>query len=306
MSWAYTVPWNNATPERPTTIYRQDPGSSTFAAIGTVLGTATGGSYTDRSNTLVKGQTYRYYVVTSGTYNTPRLPDPLLNRSQEVTVVYVPMPCRPLLTVDNNCESLSASVLNRPGVFPRPGETYTNNLRWELGAASPAGCDNADIDHYDIFYRPESGTSFQLLGSSKEKTYAHGNITTQTFCYIVQAVNKFGRKSLLSDTACVDNCQLFVLPNIFTPNGDNINDTFRPKVASPLRSIHFTAFNRWGVKVYESQTNPLIDWTGEGTVQEGAKGSKVSEGVYYYQADVEFADLNGTKKTFKGWVQINR
>jgi hypothetical protein len=73
-----------------------------------------------------------------------------------------------------------------------------------------------------------------------------------------------------------------------------------------LRRVHFTAFNRWGVKVYESQSNPLINWSGDVTDIEGAKGGKVSDGLYYYQAEVEFADLNGTKKTFKGWVQVNR
>jgi gliding motility-associated-like protein len=299
------VPWDNATPTRPTIIYRRDPGSNNFVAIGTVQGGATGSSYIDRSTTLVRGQTYRYYVQTNGTYNNPRLPDMLLNRSQEIEVEYVAVPCKPVLTVNNNCESLSA-VLTRPGVFPRPGETYTNNLSWQVGSNTPEGCDNSDIDHYDIFYRPDGGVDYQFLASTKNMTYAHEGLTSQLVCYTVQAVNKFNRRSLQSDSACADNCLLFLLPNIFTPNGDGVNDTFRPKVASPLRRIHFTAYNRWGVKVYESQSNPLIDWSGEEASAEGVKGGKVSEGVYYYQAEVEFADLQGTKKTYKGWVQINR
>ncbi|GGF18530.1 hypothetical protein GCM10011383_32530 [Hymenobacter cavernae] len=306
LAWSYTVPWNNATPERPTTIYRRDPGSTTFVAVGTVPSGATGGSYVDRSPGLVRGQTYRYYVLTSGTYNTPRLPDPLLNQSQEVDVEYVPVPCAPVLTVANNCEALAATVLTRAGVFPAPGETYTNTLRWQLGANSPTGCDNSDIDHYDLFYKLNGESSYQFLASTKEQQYAHTNLETQTYCYTVQAVNKYNRRSLPSDSVCADNCLLFLLPNIFTPNGDGVNDTFRPKVASPLRRVHFTAYNRWGVKVYESQSNPRIDWSGEGANGEGTSGGKVSEGVYYYQAEVEFADLNGTKKTFKGWVQINR
>ena len=30
------------------------------------------------------------------------------------------------------------------------------------------------------------------------------------------------------------------------------------------------------------------------------------EGVYYYMAEVEFADFNSTKRTYKGWVEITR
>ncbi|WP_188815094.1 T9SS type B sorting domain-containing protein [Hymenobacter cavernae] len=307
LAWTYSVPWDNATPTRPTTIYRRDdPNSTTFVAVGTVPSGATGGSYVDRSPGLVRGQTYRYYVQTNGTYNNPKLPDNLLNKSQEVDVEYVPVPCAPVLTVENNCEALAATVLTRPGVFPAPGETYTNTLRWQLGSNSPAGCDNSDIDHYDLFYKLNGESSYQFLASTKEQQYAHTNLETQTYCYTVQAVNTYNRRSLQSDSACADNCLLFLLPNIFTPNGDGVNDTFRPKVASPLRRVHFTAYNRWGVKVYESQSNPRIDWSGEGANGEGTSGGKVSEGVYYYQAEVEFADLNGTKKTFKGWVQINR
>ena len=111
--------------------------------------------------------------------------------------------------------------------------------------------------------------------------------------------------------ACQDNCVFFKLPNIFTPNGDAQNAVFRPKNNSPIRSIHFKAFNRWGVKVFENTTTPagriLINWDGGGPVGESnGTGAKVVDGIYYYLAEVEFADFANTKRTYKGWVQIIR
>ncbi|WP_324671580.1 gliding motility-associated C-terminal domain-containing protein [Hymenobacter sp. GOD-10R] len=310
LSWIYNVPWSNA--GRPTRVYRRDPTpGAQFVQIATVTGGATGGSYVDAGTStapLQKGQSYCYYVQTEGGYGLPgnSYLNTLINLSQQQCVVLAAIPCPPVLTLVNNCDSLNAAVSTRSGVFPRPGETYTNHLHWTLDTNAPAGC-ATDIAYYRLFYRPADQPQLTLLDSTRgpELNYNHTGLLSQAACYQVQAVDVRGQRSALSAEVCVDNCQLFVLPNIFTPNGDGINDTFRPKVSSPLRRVHFTAFNRWGVKVYESRSNPLIDWSGEATNTEGAKGGKVSDGLYYYQAEVEFADLNGTKKIFKGWVQIN-
>ena len=110
--------------------------------------------------------------------------------------------------------------------------------------------------------------------------------------------------------ACQDNCVFFKLPNIFTPNGDAQNAVFRPKNYSPVRSIHFQAYNRWGVKVFENTTTAndriLINWDGGGPTGETVTSRKVSDGVYFYLAEVEFADFSNTKRTYKGWVEIVR
>ncbi|WP_139147376.1 gliding motility-associated C-terminal domain-containing protein, partial [Hymenobacter lapidarius] len=81
---------------------------------------------------------------------------------------------------------------------------------------------------------------------------------------------------------------------------------------SPVRRIRFQAFNRWGVKVFENVTTSadrvLINWTGNSQSSEsGASTStRVSGGIYYYLAEVEFADFANTKRTYKGWVEVVR
>ena len=75
-------------------------------------------------------------------------------------------------------------------------------------------------------------------------------------------------------------------PNIITPNGDRLNDTFAPVVPC---AMHLRIFSRWGQQVYESAAY-ANDWSGEG----------LPGGMYYYLLD----DQSGQK--IKGWIEVVR
>jgi gliding motility-associated-like protein len=210
-------------------------------------------------------------------------------------------PCTPVLTLaPTNCDSLAG--LNAGSNFPLQDLRYQNRLRWTVGNA-PTGC-STDIAYYRIFYRPTLDGPLVLLDSATTLTYLHRNLPSGAGCYAVQAVSAAGVRSDLSNVACQDNCVFFFLPNIFTPNGDLTNEKFRPKTSSPIVRTHIQIFNRWGRKVYESDRDPYINW--DGTGGETNPTGKASDGVYYYLAEVEFADFTHTKRTFKGWVEIVR
>jgi gliding motility-associated-like protein len=67
----------------------------------------------------------------------------------------------------------------------------------------------------------------------------------------------------------------FEVPNVFTPDGDGINDQFviRSNGVTPLT---ITIFDRGGSIVYR-HSSPLINWDGR-----TAGGTRVKPGVYYY------------------------
>lgn len=80
-------------------------------------------------------------------------------------------------------------------------------------------------------------------------------------------------------------CGLFV-PNIFTPNGDNSNDTFF--IRNLPANCKLVVTNRWGKQVFTSD-NYQNNWTGD----------DATDGVYYYQLVVE-------GQRYTGWVEIMR
>jgi gliding motility-associated-like protein len=65
------------------------------------------------------------------------------------------------------------------------------------------------------------------------------------------------------------------IPNIITPNGDNVNDFFKIKNIEYHPNTSVTIYDRWGKKVYENP-NYNNEWKGEG----------VSDGTFFYIIDV--------------------
>jgi gliding motility-associated-like protein len=57
--------------------------------------------------------------------------------------------------------------------------------------------------------------------------------------------------------------ELFYIPNSFTPNGDERNNTFKPVITSgvDLFNYSFYIYNRWGQVIWESY-NPEYGWDG--------------------------------------------
>jgi gliding motility-associated-like protein len=89
------------------------------------------------------------------------------------------------------------------------------------------------------------------------------------------------------------------IPNIFSPNGDGVNDSFRiPCIASgayPNNTL--IIYNQWGDKVFEASP---YDNTWKGTLN-GQDGKDLPDGVYYYVFRPSPDEM-----VRKGFIQIHR
>lgn len=85
-------------------------------------------------------------------------------------------------------------------------------------------------------------------------------------------------------------------PNIFSPNGDGINDEFKVTITN-IREYHIRIFNRWGQQLFESN-DIARNWDGT------YKGQPVPYGVFYY--DIKAFGNNGKKISRGGYITLVR
>ncbi|GAA4013239.1 hypothetical protein GCM10022408_27720 [Hymenobacter fastidiosus] len=135
----------------------------------------------------------------------------------------------------------------------------------------------------------------RLPGGSYLWTFGDGSTSTaagptHTFTepgnYLVQLTARYAGCEVVTQFAPVVVGEVFV-PNIITPNGDSLNESFRPRFSClPAR---LQVFTRWGNKVFETATY-RNDW----------RGANLPDGVYYYY----LIDTDGRQA--RGWVQVKR
>ncbi len=89
------------------------------------------------------------------------------------------------------------------------------------------------------------------------------------------------------------------VPNVFTPNGDGVNDEYFLGTAN-IGHIEMKIVDRWGAVVYEltSETGNIV-WDGK-----NQRGQELPEGVYYYVLSAKGKD--GVEYEKKGTISLLR
>ena len=93
---------------------------------------------------------------------------------------------------------------------------------------------------------------------------------------------------------------IYYIPNTFTPNGDEFNNTFKPIFSSGLDPYNYTLFiyDRWGELIFESH-NAQIGW--DGTYNNQLIGSN----TYIWKLNFK-EKQNGQEHTKLGHVNVIR
>jgi len=130
---------------------------------------------------------------------------------------------------------------------------YNDTLRVNLGPDST-------ICSSDIFYLQPNGAGldYKWQDSSSVPQF----LVTQPGIYAIVAQNVCGRATdsiMIQIEDC--GCEVY-FPSAFSPNGDGINDFFRPRVRCSLGEYRLSIFDRWGnLFFYTSQAG--IGWNGK-------------------------------------------
>ena len=92
-----------------------------------------------------------------------------------------------------------------------------------------------------------------------------------------------------------DSVSNVILPNVFTPNFDSINDVFRPRL-DEITEMSFSIFNRYGNLIFETKRLNGF-WDGRTT-----SGDPCTDGVYFCVFTATGVD--GKKYKEKTFVQL--
>ncbi len=166
-------------------------------------------------------------------------------------------------------------------VFPDSMRNYVTNWTWDFSDSTKIPNQNPASHSYaeEIILNSKSGI-FPVRLSFTDLNGCDTTITHDLFVKLSQ----------------------LKIPNVFTPNGDGINDKFQIWLEGEAKEKDFrlaylgnafVAFDRWGKKVFEKSDYKSEDWD----------GGNLSDGTYFYilKCQGQFRD-----DIFKGSVTILR
>jgi gliding motility-associated-like protein len=192
------------------------------------------------------------------------------------------------VTNDNGCSSTSSVTVNS---LPAPIASFT--------ATPTSGQVPLDVDYSNN----STGTSLTYSWAFGDGNFDTNSDPSNTF----NAIGDFNTVLTVTDAAgCTDTASVIIsvtgtsnliVPNIFSPNGDDVNDIFNVD-GTNITEIKGTIINRWGQTIYSWDVLE-IGWDGH-TVS----GAIASEGTYFYIIDAIGAD--GTVYNLQGPFQLVR
>ena len=275
VSYQKNTPWRNI--EDSIFTRRDDQTELEFLDVMT-------GTNTYVHSNLENGETYHYRLTGLSQYIADSVEYLTINKTHpgSVTPVDTVPPCQPILTVESLCDS------------------GFNLLTWQL----PPDCDVNDIEYFNIYFSPNDFDTMQIIHTTDDNSvfrYVHQSAVSLAGCYRVTAVDFYQNESTGSIKLCVDNCNIYKLPNVFTPNGDNINDVYKSvNTNNYVKEVDMKIYNRWGKLIFET-TDPDINW--DGRHQDNNK--IVPSGVYYYICDVYEPRLSGIMlRNITGFIHV--
>ncbi len=176
----------------------------------------------------------------------------------------------------------------------KPQADFTSNIGFE------------STEYNSTFLFTNASTNYSTVTwYLSNNTPVYGNNVTATFgdigLYPVMLVasNSMGCADTAIKIIKINSEFTFYAPNCFTPNDDNLNNTFLPKgMGWDSNTFKMQIFDRWGAQIF-STNNPFEGW--DGTFK-GRGGDKVQDDTYIWK--VYLKDIYHKEHSYVGHVSI--
>lgn len=197
-----------------------------------------------------------------------------------------------LTTTANGCSN-TATLQNYICVLPQADASFVCNDNVQSISDPTFQFINTSVNA--TLYNWDFGDG--LYSSATNPSHTYGDVPG-SYTVTLYANNAGGCMDSTSLTVKVESEVIFHVPNAFTPDGDEYNNTFKPVFYSGFDpySYTLTIFDRWGEILFESH-NVEFGW--DGTYNAGA----AKEGAYTWT--IRFKDTDSDKKlVYTGHVTL--
>jgi gliding motility-associated-like protein len=192
------------------------------------------------------------------------------------------------LITTNACGTDTLVKSNYITVYDMPVVTASNDTTIKIGESGQIFASGG------FSYNWSPNVNGTIACTTCSSTIIQPTVTTQ---YIVVVSNSPYCK--VQDTVIVNvdvNCGDFFIPNVFSPNGDGLNDVINVR-GRCISTFNLQIFNRWGEKVFETSS---LSESWDGTF----RGLKLETGVFIYKADG--VSIDGQSFKLKGNITLLR
>jgi gliding motility-associated-like protein len=128
----------------------------------------------------------------------------------------------------------------------------------------------------------------------------NGSCIYQTGCTDPNALN-YDPNAIVNDGSCTYPIPVVEAPNVFTPSGDGVNDTYFLSTKNVVK-LDLIIMNRWGNVLFEKSSDNLV--TDNPTWDGKVNGVLANEGVYFYKY-VGY-NISGQEVTGHGFFHLVR
>ncbi|WP_343603909.1 gliding motility-associated C-terminal domain-containing protein [Fluviicola sp.] len=179
------------------------------------------------------------------------------------------------------------------------GQTFTTAGSYPFQFTGQNGCDSTHI--LNLSFYPVTPTSQDITRCEGDSVNVQGTWYYVSDNVVVNIVDQNGCPTTHTTHIVFEDCSVedyaVYIPNIFTPNNDNINDFFAISITGGFLEEGFIV-NRWGNLIKEFYHDELT-WDGK-----TKEGFMVPDGVYTYVLVV--SNSVGTKTKYNGFVTVVR
>ncbi len=190
-------------------------------------------------------------------------------------------------------------------IYPKESGTYETRMR----IVTPLGCEKLDTTSFIVYDYPEAAFSYdstqeyqvrrnavvdftnesvnnasnqwvfrnEIVGSSEDLSYEFEEAGRHFI--ELRVSNPLGCSDSTTGMVIIAPDQGLFIPNSFTPNGDNLNDTWEFYVPDHVDEFDLWVIDRWGTVVWESHDRENNVWDGTSS----KNGEKVPSGTYVYR-----------------------